>query len=209
MSERASGILLHISSLPAPFGIGDLGSALHFVDFLVDSGQSCWQFLPLGPTSSVFGNSPYMSFSAFAGVVYPGGVIISNFESDKVIYQPKERLEIVFNVTYTVIDNHINDTAKKLDVQVWIERELESPFLATSKVVKLTKGNVVQAPVHNAPFIATPEMIKSKQLSMKLLWLHGGKNVYGHRAWLRIVDEQGRLLAEKEAFFDIADQWWQ
>lgn len=63
---RSSGILLHPSSLPSRFGIGDLGQAAYrFIDFLADSGQQIWQVLPLGPTG--FGNSPYMSYSAFAG----------------------------------------------------------------------------------------------------------------------------------------------
>ncbi|MCS6958437.1 MAG: 4-alpha-glucanotransferase [Pseudanabaenaceae cyanobacterium SKYGB_i_bin29] len=63
---RASGILLHPTSLPSPYGIGDLGSnAYHFVDFLQQSGQKFWQVLPLTPTG--YGNSPYMSFSAIAG----------------------------------------------------------------------------------------------------------------------------------------------
>ena len=66
--HRASGILAHITSLPSPHGIGDLGPAsLAFIDFLVASGQSCWQFLPTGPTDEVFDDSPYMSTSAFAG----------------------------------------------------------------------------------------------------------------------------------------------
>ncbi|WLE98785.1 MAG: 4-alpha-glucanotransferase [Candidatus Electrothrix communis] len=65
---RNSGILLHISSLPSPFGIGDLGAgSFDFIDFLAQSGQQYWQVLPLGPTNEVFGNSPYMSSSAFAG----------------------------------------------------------------------------------------------------------------------------------------------
>jgi 4-alpha-glucanotransferase len=64
--ERSSGILLHPTSLPGPFGIGDLGDeAYKFVDFLEASGQRLWQVMPLGPTG--FGNSPYASFSAFAG----------------------------------------------------------------------------------------------------------------------------------------------
>ncbi len=63
---RTSGILLHPTCFPGPDGIGDLGeSALQFIDFLVRSGQTIWQILPLGPTG--FGNSPYMSFSAIAG----------------------------------------------------------------------------------------------------------------------------------------------
>ncbi len=67
-STRSSGILLHISSLPSPYGIGDLGPSSHnFVDFLKASGQSFWQILPLTPVSAASGNSPYMSSSAFAG----------------------------------------------------------------------------------------------------------------------------------------------
>ncbi len=63
---RASGILLHPTSLPGRFGIGDIGaSAFDFVDFLSASGQTYWQMLPLGPTGP--GNSPYSTFSAFAG----------------------------------------------------------------------------------------------------------------------------------------------
>src|SRR5687768_4276796 len=63
---RASGILLHPTSLPGRFGVGDLGDeAYRFADFLVASGQSLWQVLPLGPTDQ--GGSPYSSYSAFAG----------------------------------------------------------------------------------------------------------------------------------------------
>lgn len=63
---RRSGILLHPTSLPSPFGIGDLGHhAYQFVDFLADAGQSYWQILPLSPTG--YGDSPYQALSAFAG----------------------------------------------------------------------------------------------------------------------------------------------
>ena len=63
---RSSGILLHPTSLPGPFGIGDFGPAAYsFADFLSNSGQSIWQMLPLGPTG--YGDSPYQCFSAFAG----------------------------------------------------------------------------------------------------------------------------------------------
>ncbi|TSA09367.1 MAG: 4-alpha-glucanotransferase [Deltaproteobacteria bacterium] len=68
MKRRGSGILLHITSLPSFYGIGDLGpSAYQFVDFLSETKQSFWQILPLKPTSTAHGNSPYSSFSAFAG----------------------------------------------------------------------------------------------------------------------------------------------
>lgn len=66
---RGAGILLSITSLPSSYGIGTLGNAaFHFIDLLVDLKQSYWQMLPVGPTS--FGNSPYQSFSAFAGNAY-------------------------------------------------------------------------------------------------------------------------------------------
>jgi len=63
---RSSGILLHPTSLPSPWGIGDLGApAYRCVDWLAEAGQSLWQILPLGPTA--YGDSPYQCFSAFAG----------------------------------------------------------------------------------------------------------------------------------------------
>ena len=63
---RMSGILLHPTSLPSPYGIGDLGqTAYDFVDFLCETKQTLWQVLPLGPTG--YGDSPYQSFSSFAG----------------------------------------------------------------------------------------------------------------------------------------------
>ena len=66
---RASGILMPISSLPSPYGIGTMGAtARSFVDFLVKSGQAYWQILPVCPTS--YGDSPYQSFSTFAGNPY-------------------------------------------------------------------------------------------------------------------------------------------
>jgi 4-alpha-glucanotransferase len=66
MFPRSSGVLLHPTSLPGPFGIGDLGaSAFRFLDLLAAAGQRVWQVLPLGPTG--YGDSPYQCFSAFAG----------------------------------------------------------------------------------------------------------------------------------------------
>ena len=66
---RKSGILMHITSLPGPYGIGTMGKcAYDFVDFLHSAGQSYWQILPLSPTG--YGDSPYQAFSAFAGNHY-------------------------------------------------------------------------------------------------------------------------------------------
>jgi 4-alpha-glucanotransferase len=65
-TSRASGLLLHVTSLPSPYGIGDMGpAAVAWIDRLAEAGQSWWQSLPLGPTG--YGNSPYQPLSSFAG----------------------------------------------------------------------------------------------------------------------------------------------
>lgn len=66
---RSAGVLLSITSLPSPYGIGTIGKeARKFADFLKKSGQTIWQILPVGPTS--YGDSPYQSFSVYAGNPY-------------------------------------------------------------------------------------------------------------------------------------------
>jgi 4-alpha-glucanotransferase len=74
---RASGVLLHVTSLPSPYGIGDLGpSAFSWIDLLHSAGQGWWQSLPLGPTG--YGNSPYQPMSSFARnalLISPGSLI--------------------------------------------------------------------------------------------------------------------------------------
>ena len=66
---RESGILMHITSLPSPYGVGTMGKeAYRFVDFLQEGGQKCWQILPLNPTG--YGDSPYQSCSTYAGNPY-------------------------------------------------------------------------------------------------------------------------------------------
>ena len=75
--RRQSGILVHPTSFPGPYGIGDLGDGAYaFIDFLSTAGQRIWQCLPLGPTG--FGDSPYQAFSAFAGqplLISPDGLV--------------------------------------------------------------------------------------------------------------------------------------
>jgi 4-alpha-glucanotransferase len=98
LEYRASGLLLHVTSLPSSYGIGDLGSsAFSWIDRLHDAGQRWWQALPLGPTG--YGNSPYQSMSSFAGnalLISPGELIAdgllqasdtqSHFSADVVDY---------------------------------------------------------------------------------------------------------------------------
>ena len=84
---RASGILLHPTSLPGRFGNGDLGPEAHaFVDFLAETGQKWWQTLPLGPTG--YGSSPYQSPSSFAGnplLISPDGLVATGWLDDREI----------------------------------------------------------------------------------------------------------------------------
>ena len=66
---RESGILMHITSLPSPYGVGTMGkAAFEFIDFLKKSGQGFWQILPVTPTG--YGDSPYQSCSTYAGNPY-------------------------------------------------------------------------------------------------------------------------------------------
>ena len=102
---RESGILMHITSLPGPYGIGSLGKcAYEFVDFLESAGQTLWQILPLNPTG--FGNSPYQSCSAYAGNEYLIDLqtlidegLLSQQEADSICWQ-KEDDRIDFGILY-------------------------------------------------------------------------------------------------------------
>jgi 4-alpha-glucanotransferase len=99
--RRGSGILFHITSLPSPFGIGDLGPwAFRFAEFLSETHQGFWQILPLNPTSAARGNSPYSSPSAFAGnplLISPEHLIREGFLSKSDVKDsprfPKERVD--------------------------------------------------------------------------------------------------------------------
>jgi 4-alpha-glucanotransferase len=97
--DRSSGILLHPTSLPGDYGIGDLGPyAFKWVDFLSDAGCSLWQILPLGPTG--YGDSPYQCFSAFAGnpylisieLLFEGGLLTRSELTDKPDF-PRDRVD--------------------------------------------------------------------------------------------------------------------
>jgi 4-alpha-glucanotransferase len=108
--KRASGILLHITSLPSPFGIGDLGPAAYrFADFLADARQTYWQILPLTATSEVNGHSPYASPSAFAGnplLVSPESLLADDLIKREDIEEhppfPNDRVDYKSAVPYKV-----------------------------------------------------------------------------------------------------------
>ncbi|MEI6044363.1 MAG: 4-alpha-glucanotransferase [Chloroflexota bacterium] len=107
---RSSGILLHPTSFPGRYGIGDLGEeAYRFVDFLDETGQTLWQIMPLGPTG--YGDSPYASFSAFAGnplLISPDLLAADNYLS------PEDLAEIPSFPTDKVDFGPVIDYKKKL-----------------------------------------------------------------------------------------------
>ena len=93
VDKRSVGLLAHLSSLPSDFGIGTLGKdARKFVDFLNSSGFSYWQMCPVGPTG--YGDSPYQSFSAFAGNTYFLDLeeLVENGSLDKELLAPFQAL---------------------------------------------------------------------------------------------------------------------
>lgn len=104
-SRRASGLLMPVSALPAPYGIGNLGlEARKFVDFLQQSGQSYWQVLPIGPTG--YGDSPYQSWSSMAGNPYFIDLdalkeegLITQEEIDSFSYQ-RENIRVDYGLLY-------------------------------------------------------------------------------------------------------------
>ena len=97
---RCSGILMHITSLPGPYGIGTMGKqAFEFVDFLESAGQGCWQILPLNPTG--YGDSPYQSCSTFAGNHYL--IDLDTLIADGLLL-PEEVAGIRWNYTDTKAD---------------------------------------------------------------------------------------------------------
>ncbi|OGR00496.1 MAG: 4-alpha-glucanotransferase [Deltaproteobacteria bacterium RIFOXYD12_FULL_55_16] len=102
-NQRSSGVLLHLTSLPGPFGIGTLGrSAFEFVDFLQAAGQTHWQILPYGPVSGISGNSPYMSLSAFAGnplLIDPLQLVRAGFLQPEQVEIPAEFSEYLVDFT--------------------------------------------------------------------------------------------------------------
>lgn len=98
--ERGAGILLSVTSLPSPYGIGSLGKAAYdFVDLLAEMKQKYWQVLPLGPTG--YGDSPYQSFSAFAGNPY---LIDLDVLIDEGLLKKKEAVSVSFGEKENDID---------------------------------------------------------------------------------------------------------
>ncbi len=128
MDTRMAGVLMHPTSLPSPYGIGDMGDgAYNFVDFLAESGQKLWQVLPLGPTG--YGDSPYQLFSSFAGQP----LIISPDELIKIGLLLKD------DVSYVPQWGKCVDYGKVLDYKGFLYRKAYDRFLLNEDEALATK----------------------------------------------------------------------
>ena len=125
MNRRGSGILIHITSLPSVYGIGDLGpGAYDFVEFLVKTRQSYWQILPLNPTDTIYCHSPYSSLSAFAGnplMISPDLLVREGYLKDEEIASPprfpNERVDFPAVISHkkTLLHMALNRFKKRKD----------------------------------------------------------------------------------------------
>ncbi len=122
---RCNGILIHLSSLPSPYGIGDMGSgAYSFLRYLQKSKQSVWQILPLGPTAEAFAHSPYMTISAFAGnplfispeLLYEEGFLNKQELNDQPSFSP-------YSVDFTTVSTWKNTLLRKAFTNLNKDRE--------------------------------------------------------------------------------------
>jgi len=132
--ERSAGILLHPSSLPGNYGIGDLGpSAYYFIDFLFNAGQTLWQVLPMGPTG--YGDSPYQCFSAFAGnplLISPDLLLKDKLLKEKDIADPP--IYNVNRIDFGSVINYKYDLQRKAFKEfIILKRNLEEECLAFNK----------------------------------------------------------------------------
>lgn len=137
MTKRSAGVLLPVTSLPSPYGVGTMGAAAReFVDFLAAAGQEYWQMLPVGPTS--FGDSPYQSFSSYAGnhylidlddLVAEGLLDRADFEG---IEWGADPASVDYGLLYRERANVLAEAVNRLllseqadDFELWCERESE------------------------------------------------------------------------------------
>ncbi|MEA3309515.1 MAG: 4-alpha-glucanotransferase [Chloroflexota bacterium] len=226
---RSAGILLHPTSLPSRFGIGDLGPAAYrFVDFLVKSGQSLWQILPLGPTG--YGDSPYQCFSAFAGnpllidlaALQAVGDIsaellaaVPEFPEKYVDYGP------VINFKYSVLQEAARNFHATQPVKYWADFEqfcaANQSWLADFALFMAFKGSHGGAPWHTWEWELTsrqpaalaaarerlaPEIFAHKYYQYRFFRQWETLKKYAHKQGIQIIGDIPIFVA-----FDSADLW--
>lgn len=177
---RKSGILLHIASLPNKYGIGTMGrEAYNFVDWLRSAGQSLWQILPLSQTS--FGDSPYQSFSIYAGNPY--FISLETLEEEGLL-KHKEYADI----------NWCKDP-RYIDYATMYENFYKVMRLAFGRFSKAMNGNVSE---EYKAFVAENPWLENYTLFMALKDAHGGKSWCEWETLLRLRDVTAVYSAKKK-----------
>lgn len=198
MNKRGNGILLHVTSLPSLYGIGDMGpGAYKFVDFLACAKQTYWQVLPLNPTDPAYGNSPYSSISAFA--------------YNKLLISPDFMIRDGF-LTKSEMDTLPEFPNWQIDYLSVINNKIRILHLAYSRFKAETdKGNYHNFQSENAHwlddfafFVALKEYFHDKS------WIEWPKNLRDRQSEsLEIFKKQLHDRIEMEKFFQyIAHSQW-
>lgn len=179
---RRAGILLPIFSLPSPYGIGTMGRAARdFVDFLARAGQSCWQLLPVGPTS--YGDSPYQSFSSFAGNPY--FIDLDDLAAEGLL-QPEEY-------------QGLNWGGNAGDIDYGLLYQTRYPVLRRACARLLAN-----APADYAEFVSANGWLEDYALFMALKDRHGGRPWLEWPEPLRRREEEALRAARTELAEDVA-----
>ena len=172
--QRFSGILVHPTSFPSPYGIGDLGQgAYDFIDFLANTGQHLWQVLPLGPTG--YGDSPYQGFSAFAG--------------QPLLISPADLQELGL-----LTDEHF------AEMPVWNDRRIDYGSVIEFKTQLFHAAFAVFQQAPNHPLTAEFEefCLQSAAWLADYALFMGGKDAHAGRCWLEWEDSLKNPTAESK-----------
>ena len=201
---RTAGILLHFSSLPGPWGIGDLGpEAEKFLDFLKKSGQRYWQFLPLGPTLAIHGHSPYMSTSAFAGnpllispdyLLRDGWLKVDDLAGDQEFYQYLVLFEEVAACKETLLEKAFANFRKtKQQQKAFVEFCDNSPWLNDYALFVSLREKFSGLPWHDWP----SELARRDPQTLATIGKELTTRVTYHKFVQFLFAEQWRELKEK------------
>jgi 4-alpha-glucanotransferase len=227
--KRASGIILHPTSLPGQDGIGDLGpEAYRWIDFLADTGSTIWQVLPLGPTG--YGDSPYQSFSAFAGnpylvspaVLLDQGLLDLPDLADRPVF-PTDHVDfgpvIIWKITLLdrAYDHFEKSGSKTLHKEFEDFKSQNAAWLddyALFMAIKETQGGVSwnewPAPLRKR---SVPALAKFRQENADLISRHVFRQFLFFRQWAAVrgyAQSKGiRILGDAPIFvaYDSADVW--
>ncbi|HHU56452.1 MAG TPA: 4-alpha-glucanotransferase [Acholeplasmataceae bacterium] len=154
---KKAGILLHISSLPGPFGIGKLGKeAYEFIHFLKEAGQTYWQILPIGPTA--FGNSPYQSPSIYAGnpLFIDPRIVQSEGLINDIDYLYDNNKDVDYSKVIAINNKFLNE------IKIIITKELNDFVNQNDWLVDYALYNIIKKINNNKPWYLWERALKNR-----------------------------------------------